>query len=73
MKSTTSRSRLANDHLHIEAYADVAYASDKENSKSTIGYCTYIRGNLVTWQSHKQKVVSWSSAKSKYRAMVETA
>ncbi|RDX82815.1 putative mitochondrial protein, partial [Mucuna pruriens] len=36
---------------------------------SALGYCTYVRGNLVTWRSKKQNVVTRRSAKSKYRAM----
>ena len=40
-------------HLRIEAYSDVAYASDKGDCKSTIGFCAYIRGNLVTRRSSK--------------------
>ena len=59
-------------HLRIEAYSDAGYACDKGDRKSTTCYCTYIGGNLVTWQSSKQKVVSCSSTESKYRAMAET-
>ena len=58
-------------HLRIEAYSDAGYATDKGDRKSTTGYCTYIGGNLVTWQSWKQKVVSCSTAESEYRAMAE--
>ena len=61
------------DHLCIEAYSDTGYAGDKGDRKSTIGYCTYIGGNLVTWRSQKHKVVSCSNAKCEYRAMAETA
>ena len=60
-------------HLRIEAYSDAGYEGDKGDRKSTTYYCTYIGGNLVTWRSRKQKVVSCSSAESEYRAMVETA
>ncbi|KAH7560594.1 hypothetical protein JRO89_XS10G0050600 [Xanthoceras sorbifolium] len=35
----------------------------------TSGYCTYVWGNLVTWRSKKQSVVSRSSAEAEYRAM----
>ena len=58
-------------HLHIEAYSDGGYAGDKGNRKSITGSCTYIGGNLVTWRSQKQKVVSCSSAKSEYRVMAK--
>ena len=60
-------------HLRIEAYSDAGYVSDKGDRKSTTSYCTYIGGNLVTWRSRKQKVISCSSAESEYRAMAETA
>ena len=54
-------------HLRMEAYFDVGHAGDKGDYKSTIGYCTYIGGNLVTWQSRKQKVVSCSRMESKLK------
>ena len=54
------------DHLRIKAYFDVGYAGDKGDQKSTTGYCTYVGGNLVTWRSRKQKVVSCSSAEAEY-------
>ena len=60
-------------HTRVEAYSDAGYAGDKGDRKSTTGYCTYVGGNLVTWRSRKQKVVSCSSAEAEYRAMAETA
>ena len=61
------------DHLRIEACSDVGNAGDKGDRKSTTGYCTYVGGNLVTWRSHKQKVVSCLSVEAEYRAMAATA
>ena len=61
------------DHLRIEAYFDAGYAGDKGDQKSTIGYCTYVGGNLVTWRCRKKNVVSCSSAEAEYRAMAATA
>ena len=49
-------------HLHVEAYSDAGYAGDKADRKSHCGYATYVGGNLVTWRSQKQYVVSLSSA-----------
>ena len=59
-------------HLHIEAYSDSGFASDKEDRKSHCGYATYVGGNLVTWRSQKQSIVSRSSAEAEYRAMADT-
>ena len=59
-------------HLHIEAYSDSGFAGDKEDRKSHGGYATYVGGNLVTWCSQKQSIVSRSSAEAEYRAMADT-
>ena len=56
-------------HSHIECYLDVDWAGSKMDRRSTIGYCVFVGGNLVSWRSKKQTVVSRSSAESKYRAI----
>ncbi|KAG7533197.1 Integrase catalytic core [Arabidopsis thaliana x Arabidopsis arenosa] len=58
-----------NRNTEIIGYCDADYAGDKNDRRSTTGYCTFIGGNLVTWRSKKQKVVSLSSAEAEYRAM----
>lgn len=58
-----------NNSTEVVGYCDADYAGDTMDRKSTTGYCTFIGGNLVTWKSKKQKVVSCSSAESEYRAM----
>ena len=60
------------DHLRIEAYSDAGYARDKGGQKSTTWYCTYVGGNLVTWRSRKQNIVSYSSDEAEYQAMAAT-
>ena len=37
--------------------------------KSTSGYVPFVGGNLVTWRSKKQSVVSLSSVEAEYRAL----
>ena len=59
-------------HLKIKAYSNARYAHDKADRKSHGGYATYVGGNLVTWRSQNQCVVSRSSADSEYRAMADT-
>ncbi|KAL1203431.1 Retrovirus-related Pol polyprotein from transposon RE2 [Cardamine amara subsp. amara] len=58
-----------NDSTEIVGYCDADYTGNTMDKKSTTAYCTFIGGNLVTWKSKKQKVVSCSSGESEYRAM----
>ena len=53
----------------IQLYTDSDWGGSKTDRRSTTGYCTYVWGNLVTWRSKKQPVVSRSSAESEYRAL----
>ncbi|KAL1220948.1 Retrovirus-related Pol polyprotein from transposon RE2 [Cardamine amara subsp. amara] len=61
-----------NNSTEIVGYCDYDWAGDKVDRKSTTGYCTFVGGNLVTWRSKKQKVISRSSAEAEYRAMANT-
>ena len=54
----------------VQGYTDADWAGDRTDGKSTSGYFTFVGGNLVTWRSKKQKVVSRSSAEAEYRGMV---
>ncbi|KAI9162582.1 hypothetical protein LWI28_028704 [Acer negundo] len=53
----------------VEIFSDADWAGSATDRRSTSGYCTYVRGNLVTWRSKKQSVVSRSSAEAEFRAM----
>ncbi|XP_038891691.1 secreted RxLR effector protein 161-like [Benincasa hispida] len=53
----------------IEAYTDSDWAGSVVDRKSTSCYCTFVWGNLVTWQSKKHGVVARGSAEAEYRAM----
>ena len=61
------------EHLHIKAYSNSNYASGKGDRKCTFDYCTYIGGNIVTWKSKKQNMMSRSSAEAEYRSIAQTA
>ena len=46
-------------------------AGSISDRRSTIGYCTFVWGNLVTWRSKKQAVVARNSAEAEFRAMCQ--
>ena len=58
-----------NTRKDIEVFVDADWAGSITDRRSTSGYCTYVWGNLVTWRSKKQPVVSRSSAEAEFRAM----
>ena len=53
----------------VEAYINSNWTRSIFDRKSTLGYCTFVWGNLVTWKNRKQSVVAGSSAEAEYRAM----
>ncbi|CAL2239860.1 unnamed protein product [Prunus armeniaca] len=50
-------------------YTDADWAGSITDRRSTSGYFTFMVGNLVTWRSKKQNVVSRFSAEAEYRGM----
>jgi hypothetical protein len=58
-------------HLNVEGYTDADWAGSKIDRRSTAGYFTFVGGNLVTWRSKKQNVVTLSSAEAEFRGMVK--
>lgn len=58
-------------HLDISGYTDSDWEGKGDRRRSTSGYVTFVGGNLVTWKSKKQQVVSLSSVEAEYRAMVK--
>ena len=56
-------------HTQIVEYCDVDWAGSPVSKCSTSGYYVFIGGNLISWKSKKQDVVTRSSAKAKYRVM----
>ena len=71
LKSTLGKCLLfsKNNHLRVEAYTDADWTSFITDRRSTLGYCTFMGGNLVTWRSKKQHVVARSSAEAEFQAM----
>jgi hypothetical protein len=71
LKSTPGKGILYKNHgtLNLECYTDADYAGALTDRRSTSGYCTMMGGNLVTWRSKKQSVVSRSSVEAEFRSM----
>lgn len=55
--------------LNIEGYYNTDWVGRLDDSSSTIGYCVFIEGNLVSWKSKKQNGVARSGADAEYREM----
>ena len=72
LKSAPGKSLLFSNHGHlkVEGYTDVDWAESADDRRSSAGYFTFVGGNLVTWRSKKQQVVSRSSAKAEFRGML---
>ena len=53
----------------LEGFSDADWACNIDDKRSTTGYCVFLGGNLVTWSSRKQQVVTRSNIESEYRAL----
>ena len=59
------------NNLQVQAYTDSNYGGYVIDMRSTSGYCTFVRGNLITWHSKKHTIVSKLSAEAEFRAMAQ--
>ncbi|XP_071700078.1 uncharacterized mitochondrial protein AtMg00810-like [Rutidosis leptorrhynchoides] len=55
-----------NNHVEAQIFIDTCYGGEKGDRKSTSGYFALVGGNLVTWKSKKQKVVTLSSDEAEF-------
>ena len=64
LKGASGRGILYGNHGHnrLEYLMDADWVRSKEDRRSTSGYCVFVGGNLVSWKSKKQSIVSRCSA-----------
>ena len=55
--------------VFLEQFADSDWGTDKATRKSQTGHCLFAYGNLISWDSSRQQVVSLSSTEAEYVAM----
>ena len=53
-------------HCIIEGFSNVDWAEYPIDRRSTSRYYVFVTGNLMSWKSKKQAIVSHSSIESKY-------
>ena len=57
----------------LVGFIDLDWANDPDNRKSIAGYVFSLGSRPVTWACKKQQALSLSSAKEKYRAVVNAS
>ena len=71
LKGTPGKGLLfeKSSNLQVDIYTDADWAGCINDRRSTLGICTFLDENLVTWRSKKQSVVARSSAEAEFRAL----
>jgi hypothetical protein len=65
--------RREEGRARLTGFSDADMAGDVNTRKSTTGIVFFLGGNIITWQSSKQKVVALSSCEAEYIAAATAA
>lgn len=71
LKGCSGKSLLYKRHGHhyVEVYTDADWVGLLTDRRSTLGYCSFVGDNLVTWRSKKQPVVARSSVGAEFKSI----
>ncbi|KAK8600862.1 hypothetical protein V6N12_050710 [Hibiscus sabdariffa] len=61
------------EELGIKCYTDASFQTDKDDSRSQLGFVFCLNGGAVSWKSSKQDIVVDSTIEAKYIATSEAA
>lgn len=59
--------------LDLVSYFDTVYGGYPDDRHNVGAYCVFLEDNLVSWQSTKQRVISWAYVESEYRGLASVA
>nr|GFC74816.1 putative retrotransposon protein [Tanacetum cinerariifolium] len=59
--------------LKVSCYADASFQTDKDDTKSQMGYVFVLNGGVVDWVSAKQSTTVMSSTEAEYIAAAEAS
>lgn len=55
--------------VECKGYSDADWGGDRDDRKSTSGYCFFVGNALISWRSSKQSCVALSTAEAEYIAL----
>nr|GEV11933.1 retrotransposon protein, putative, Ty1-copia subclass [Tanacetum cinerariifolium] len=61
------------DELKVSHYVDVSFQTDRDDTKSQMGYVFVLNGGAADWKSAKQSTTAMSSIEAEYIATVEAS
>ena len=61
------------DHLEIMGYSDFDFAGCLDSKRSTSGYVFMLVGEVVSWKSVKQSLITTSTMEAKFIACYEAS
>jgi len=65
--------RKINPSFSLTGYADADFAGGQPSYKSYSGYCFTLDGNLISWESRKQRLVAHATCEAEYISVTEVA